>query len=75
MFERADLTSTVQRMLATATPPIPPEKRGAFVVVAQDGVIHAVIAARVAGDWQIKASFEHSKEEGVAYAVGVTGTF
>jgi hypothetical protein len=76
MFDPAALEAVVQRVLAT-TPEIPENHRGAFLTVANEQGIRAVIAVKVGDEWTIKADIAHAwhADSKITYGVQVTGTF
>ncbi len=76
MFDPAALEAVVRRTLA-ASPDIPEDHHGAFLTVANEQGIRAVIALRVGDDWQIRADVAHAWHAGstITYGVQVTGTF
>lgn len=78
LFDQDALEATVRRTLDDAVLVIPPDAHGAFLTVANQDGIKAVIAVRIADAWQVKAVVEHDwrdKADAVTYGVTVTGTF
>ena len=76
MFDPAALTAVVQRVLVNS-PDIPENHRGAFLTVANEQGIRAVIAVKIGDDWTIKADIAHAwhADSKITYGVQVQGTF
>ena len=75
LFDDRALAQVVERTLRDA--PIPDEKRGAFVTVANATGIKAAIAIKVDDCWQVHAYAERlwGKDEPITYGVAIQGTF
>lgn len=75
MFDPAALNSVVQRALADS-PTIPEDAHGAFLTVANQDGIKAVIAVKLVDTWTVKAVVDHAwGSSSVNYGVAITGTF
>jgi hypothetical protein len=76
MFDPAALTAVVQRVLANS-PDIPEDHHGAFLTVANEQGIRAVIAMKIGDEWRIQADVAHAWHAGstITYGVQVSGTF
>lgn len=74
-FDPAALQHVVAKTLADS-PDVPVGAQGAFLTVANTEGIQAVIAIRVADQWQVKAVVSHGwASSTVDYGVSVTGTW
>lgn len=75
LFDPAALQHVVATTLADS-PDVPVGARGAFLTVANNEGVKAVIAVRVADGWQVKAVVSHGwASTQVDYGVSVTGTW
>lgn len=75
MFDRDALSAIVKKTLDENVT-IPEDAHGAFVTVANNEGIKAVIAVKLADQWTVKAVVEHNWDtKDVQYGVSVTGTF
>lgn len=75
-FDPHALQLAVQRTLEDS-PEVPEGAKGAFVTVANQDGIRAVIAVKVADSWQVQAAVQHGWHDGdtLEYGVSVRGTW
>jgi hypothetical protein len=76
LFDSRALQHLVEKTL-TDSPEVPEGKRGAFLTVANQEGIRAVIAVKVDDRWTLKAVVEHpwASSDTINYGVEITGTF
>lgn len=75
IFSDEALQNIVAKTLSTVE--IPDNKQGAFLTVADNFGVTAVVAIKVHDDWQIHAAVSRAWKDGnsLEYGVSVTGTF
>jgi hypothetical protein len=75
MFDPHALQAVVAKTLHES-PAIPEDAHGAFLTIANQDSIKAVIAVRLQGDWEVQAIVEHAwGSRRVEVGVVVSGTF
>jgi hypothetical protein len=75
VVDPAAIQHLVARALA-ASPDIPEDAHGAFLTVANQESLKAVIAVRLHGDWTVQSVVEHAwGSKTVAVGVVISGTF
>lgn len=76
LFDSRALQHVVEQAL-TDSPEVPDGKRGAFLTVANQDGIKAIIAVKVDDRWTMKAVVEHpwASDDPIQYGVEITGTF